>query len=558
MKLLDKTPLSKWWAEAKENYNSDEILRVLLDNKDKLEESLAKLGGKKRLYSAFDRMFSFFSRLAGAADKISEKTQHFLMRFSWFRGFIEKARGWKNHLNFKELIEFARTKLYSLWHAPHNETAIKLLEEIVEFVSKHGVDINVYFPEAKQKLFEKKDQLLQHKFFQEFSQTRLEQLLAIQFSFDRSIFPVLPDTAFWHKFFEFAEKKKVVDIVLVNKNGKRVSFKKDSAEAIAATDTVLTLHKLSKIKNKGHRIFFVGHHEGYLGPYFVRSVIRKLGFHNLTRNCNTVVGPRMFSNVVLRNGAANVGNLFITVPSQKTTIIKTGGLAEELRKTAKRTQCLIKLPDAGLYLMKKLTYEEFMNAMVNGNPDAFVKHTSFMDDEIKVELTTFLETENFAEAMKSFSKGDYDLFKKIMKESFLIFPEGSRSYIDPDGGVVMKYVNPKYLQSYMRPGDFIASINLVGGSELTRGWHLRSATLGVSMGDPIEVTAEMIKNYEEEGIKVMRNIAQLPNIKDVRFKEEIQYKPARPERGMASGHNKYGNSANVNALVGVSYKRGEN
>lgn len=529
VKLLDKTPLSKWWEEAKEHYNPDEVIRFLLNNKDKLEESLAKLGGKKRLYSASDRMFSFFSRLAGAADKISERVQQFLMRFSCFRGFIEKARGWKNHLNFKELIEFVRAKLYSLRRSPHNEKAIRVLEEIVEFASKHGLDINIHFPEAKQKLLEKKNQLLQHKFFQEFSKTRLEQLLAIQFSFDRCIFPVLPDSAFWHKFFEFAERKKILDIILVDKCGKRVSFKKDSAEAIASTDTVLTLHKLSEIKNKGHRIFFVGHHEGYLGPYFVRSVIRKLGFHNLTQNCNTVVGPRMFSNVVLRNGAANVGNLFITVPSQKTTTIKTQGLAEELRKTAKRTQCLIKLPDAGLYLIKKLPYEDFMNAMVKGVPEAFTQHTSFLDTEEKNKLTHFLETENFAKAMKDFSKEDYDLFKKVMKESFLIFPEGSRSYIDPDGAVVLKYINPKYLQSYMRPGDFIAPINLVGGSELTRGWHLRLATLGISMGEPMEVTPEMIENYEEEGINIMRNIARLPNIKDVRFKEEIQYKREKNE-----------------------------
>jgi len=524
VKLLDKTPLSKWWAEAKEHYNPEEVIKFLLNNKDKLEEALAKLGGKKRLYSASDKMFSFFSRLAGAADKISEKIQRYLIRFSWFRGFIEKARGWKNHLNFKELIEFARTKLYSLRLAPHNEKAIRVLEEIVEFASKQGLDINTHFPEAKQKLLEKKNQLLQHKFFQEFSKTRLEQLLAIQFSFDRCIFPVLPDTAFWHKFFEFAERRKILDIILVDKNGTRVSFKKNSAEAVASTDTVQILRKLSKIKNKGHRIFFVGHHEGYLGPYFVRSVIRKLGFHNLTQNCNTVVGPRMFSNVVLRNGAANVGNLFITVPSQKTTTIKTQGLAEELRKTAKRTQCLIKLPDAGLYLMKKLNFEDFMKIMVHGTPELFAQHTSFLDEKTTQELTSFLETENFANAMKDFSKDDYDLFKKVMKESFLIFPEGSRSYTDPDGGVVMKYVNPKYLQSYMRPGDFIAPINLVGGSDITRGWHLRSATLGISMGNPVEVTSEMIENYEEEGINVMRNIARLPNIKDVRFKEEIQYK----------------------------------
>ena len=45
----------------------------------------------------------------------------------------------------------------------------------------------------------------------------------------------------------------------------------------------------------------------------------------------------------------------------------------------------------------------------------------------------------------------------------------------------------------------------------------------------MEVTAEMIENYEEEGVNVMRNIAQLPNIKDVRFKEEIQYKREKDE-----------------------------
>ncbi len=526
VKLLDKTPLSKWWAEAKENYNPDEIIKFLLNNKDKLEESLAKLDGKKRLYNASNRMFSFFSRLAGVADRLSVRAQHYLVRFSLFRGFIEKTRGWKNHLNFKELIEFIRTKLYSLRHAPHNEKAIRMLEEIVEFASKHGLDINTHFPEARQKILEKKNQLLQHKFFQEFSKTRLEQLLAIQFSFDRSIFPVLPDSAFWHKFFEFAEKRKVIDIIIVNSDGSRVSFKSSSAEKIASTDTVQTLRKLSEIKNNGRRIFFVGHHEGYLGPYFVRSVIRKLGFHNLTKNCNTIVGPRMFSNIVLRNGAANVGNLFITVPSQKTTAIKTGGLAEELKKTAKRTQCLIKLPDAGLYLIKKLSFEDFMSAMVHDTPEKFMQHTSFLDLATRKELAAFMESENFADAMKDFSREDYYLFKNIMKESFLIFPEGSRSYVDPDGGVVIKYVNPKYLQAYMRPGDFIAPINLVGGSDITRGWHLRSAKLGISMGEPVEVTTEMIKNYEVDGIDIMRKIAQLPNIKDVRFKEEIQNKRA--------------------------------
>ncbi len=529
MKLIDKTPLPKWWTEAKENYSPDDIIRFLVNNKDKLEDAISRLDGKKRLYTTADRIFSFFSKLAETADRLSEGLQRRLTRFSGFKGFIENARGWKNQLNFKGLIDFIRTKLYSLRNPPHNEKAINMMEEIMDFAANHGLDLNAHLPDARQKLVEKKNQLLQHKFFQEFSKTRLEQLLAIPFSFDRCIFPVLPDAAFWHKFFEFAEKRKIIDIILVNANGEQISFKKAPPASIAASDTVQILRKLSSIKNTGRRIFFVGHHEGYLGPYFVRSVIRKLGFHNLTRNCNTLVGPRMFSNLVLRNGAANVGNLFITVPSQKTTAIRTSGLAEALRKTARRTQFLIKLPEAGLYLIKKLNYADFMNVVVHGDSAELDRHMAFMDAATKAELTAFLASENFADIMGDFSPEDYDLFKHIMKECFLLFPEGSRSYVDPDGGVVLKYINPKYLQAYMRPGDVIAPVNLVGGSDIARGWHLRSARLGISMGEPIEVSAHMIDDYEEEGIRIMRGITRLPNIKPVRFKPEIQYKMAANE-----------------------------
>ncbi|MBF0227334.1 MAG: hypothetical protein HQK76_17960 [Desulfobacterales bacterium] len=524
MKLIDKTPLSKWWADVKNNRHTDEIIQFILKNKNKLEETLSNIDEKKHLYNLSNRLLSLFSRLAGAADKFSEKFQHFLMRYSWFQGFIKRSRDWKNHLNFKEMVEFIKTKLYSMRRPHHNERAIKLLEEIMDFCSKHGLDINKHFPDIKTKLSEKKNQLLQHKFFQEFSKSRIEQLLAIQFSFDRCIFKVLPDSAFWHKFFERAEKKNVIDIILVDKNGSRVSFKNSNSDAIEKTEVIQILKRISDIKNKGYRIFFVGHHEGYLGPYFVRSVIRKLGFHNLAKNCNTIVGPRMFSNVVLRNGAANVGNLFITMPSQKTTAIKTDGLADELKKTAKRTQCLIKLPESGLYLIKKLDYEEFMKVLTDKDTDKFQKHTSFFDAKHAEELTSYFETENFVESMQDFKREDYDIFKTVMKESFLIFPEGSRSYTDPDGAVVMKYVNPKYLQTYMRPGDYIAPISLVGGSDITRGWRLRPGKLGISLGNPFEVTADIIANYETEGVNIMRKIAELPNIKEVRFKPEIQFK----------------------------------
>jgi hypothetical protein len=64
----------------------------------------------------------------------------------------------------------------------------------------------------------------------------------------------------------------------------------------------------------------------------------------------------------------------------------------------------------------------------------------------------------------------------------------------------------------------------VGGSDLTRGWRLRSAKLGISMDDPFEVTSKMMNNIEESGLAVMKKIAALPNIKNVRYSEDIQFK----------------------------------
>jgi len=534
LKVTIKKPLSWWWSNAKKHYNPDEIIKFLQSNRKAFERQISKLDNNNYLYRWTHRLFSLFSLIAGIADWIFKLIQRFLLLIPGVRIVIQKFSDWKNHLNFEESIEFLRAKIYSLRRPPHKEEDLRLVEEILEFASKHGFDYKTSIPRAQKKYIEKKNQLLQHKFFQEFSKTALERLLAIQFSFDRNIFPVLPDSAFWHRFFEWCERKKLIDIILVDKNKKRTSLKKGSAGEIASTDVMKILEHLVEIKNKGHRIFFIGHHEGYLGPYFVRRVIRRLGFDTLAKNCNTVVGPRMLSNVVLRNGAANVGNLFLTVPSQKTTVIQTHGLAEELRKTSKRTQCLIKMPDSGLKMIKKFDYSEFMKAFVTGDDETFKNYTPTLSPREAKELKTFFKTYNFAETMKEFCKEDYNLFKNVLGECFLIFPEGSRSNIDPDGTVVMKYINPKYFEAYMRPGDYIAPINLVGGSDLTRGWRLRPATLGISMGDPYKVTAEMLKNFEESGLDVMKKIAALPNIKDVKFKKEIQFakktvKPGKPK-----------------------------
>ena len=527
MKTTLNKPLSSWWNDAKEHYHPDEIIRLLQNNKHILRRHISRLDNNKYIYRLTQGLFSLLSVVAGIADGIFSILQRFLQLFPGVRFFINKFRDWKNHLNFREFVEFFRAKIYSLKHHPHNEGDVKVIDEIMEFAATHGFDPKLIIPRLQKKFHNKKNQLMQHKFFHEFSKTVLERLLAIQFSFHRNIFPVLPDSAFWHKFFEYLERKKVIDIILTNRNKKQTSFKTSAREEIISTDVFKILNRLTAIKNSGRRIFFIGHHEGYLGPYFVRSVIRKLGFDTLTKNCNTVVGPRMFSNIVLRNGAANVGNLFITVPSQKTTSIQTHGLVEELRRTAIRTQCLIKLPDSGLKLIKLLDYNSFMNVFVKGDEETLKSHSSHLKSREIRELKEFLKTYNYSQNMKDFSVEDYELFKNVMGESFLIFPEGSRSNTDPDGAVVMKYVNPKYFEAYMRPGDYIAPVNLVGGSDLTRGWRLKPARLGISMDIPFKVTAKMLKNFEEAGISIMKKIAALPNIKDVRFKEEIQFRLSR-------------------------------
>lgn len=110
----------------------------------------------------------------------------------------------------------------------------------------------------------------------------------------------------------------------------------------------------------------------------------------------------------------------------------------------------------------------------------------------------------------------------MMREPFLIFPEGTRSHIDRNGGVVMKYVNPRYMEAYMRPGDVVFPVSLVGGADAIKGIRLNASTAGFSCAEPYELTSEMIDNFETEGIDVMRKIANLPNIKNVSFDEDIQ------------------------------------
>jgi hypothetical protein len=68
----------------------------------------------------------------------------------------------------------------------------------------------------------------------------------------------------------------------------------------------------------------------------------------------------------------------------------------------------------------------------------------------------------------------------------------------------------------------ILPLSLVGGSEILQGIKLTKGKLGLSLGAPYKVSADMIENYAKEGIEIMRNIANLPNTKKVHLDDAVQ------------------------------------
>ena len=522
-KVKSRIPaLAKWWHAEKIKIAKGGSLKFLQENKDRLEKSISTIYQRSFLYRSINVLLTFISTLAGFLDKVKDFIVSTVLKIPAPQGLKDFIGSIINIVNFKGLVGFISAKVYSLKKAPHDIRSIQLLDDIIAFAKRDGLDLKKHFPDIAKKFHARKNQLLQHKFFKEFTKTGLERFLAIPFSFNRSISPVLADSKMWHKFFVFLEKRNIKDLVLVGQKGERTSISHDSKNAVASSHVVKTLYQASVMKASGHRIFIVGHHEGYLGPYFVRSVLRRLGFDNLAANCNTVVGPRMFSNLVLKNGASNVGNLFLTLPSQKTSAVSEKGLADALLQNARRTQFLIKMPNSGLKLIEQMSYHDFMNKLVHSDEQGFKQVTAQLKQVEQEELAEYLSFARLNNALDDLDRADYDLFKEVMYEPFLIFPEGSRSYTDKKGDVTLKYVNPRFMEAYLRPGDVILPVNLVGGSDITNGWRLSPATLGLSVAEPYIIDAKMIENYSVEGVNVMRKIASLPNIKNVYFDESIQ------------------------------------
>lgn len=521
-----KEKVSNWWQQEKDKIAHGDMLKFLQENKGRLDKTLRSVHQNNFFYRLTNRIFALISILAGWVDKVKDYVLSLFLKLpapSVIKGFLKSAI---DAINFKGFVGFLNAKFYSLKNAPHHLPSLQVFEDMISHAKKDGFDVKKYFPDLAKKYQYRKQQLLQHSFFKEFSKTWIEKVLATPFSINRSLSPVLPDSRLWHKFFDVLERRHIKDLILVSEDGQRTSFKHDPQYLIDSTQVKQRLYQASLLKSTGRRVFIIGHHESYVGPYLVRSVLRRLGFENLAANCNTVVGPRMFSNIVLKNGASNVGNLFLTLPSQKTTVVNEKDLATALARTARQTQFLIKMPNSALRLIENMSYHDFMNHLVRCDSLGFEEITSSLMAEDKQVVKEFFKFAHDNQALDELEREDFELFKKVMYEPFLIFPEGSRSYVDKNGDVTMKYVNPRFMQAYLRPGDVILPLNLVGGSDITKGLLLSVANMGLSVGEPFEVSQEMIDDYEVEGVNVMRRIADLPNIKKVFFDEKIQSRVA--------------------------------
>lgn len=515
----------------KQTLTEAEALQFLQQNKGRLEKSLAAID-KRDVFSKFTAFsMAIFSKFAGWIDVLKHRFLNRLMKVPAPEIIKQSLHTANVVTNFKAMVDFIRTKYYAFKKSPYNENLVQHMDELISHATQQGLDFKQHFPGVVKKLVLRKNQMLQHSYFKEFNKSHLERLLAIPFSFKRSLSPVLPDRALWHKLFGFLEARYIQDIILVDADGKQTSFKEGSKRQVESSHSVRHLYEASVKKAHGHRVFIIGHHEGYLGPYFVRSALRRLGFDNLAENNNTVVGPRMFSSLLLKSGASNVGNMFLTLPSQRTTKVNEDGLAEALQRSARRTQFLIKMPNVGLKMIEQFSYRDFMQLILNyqdlqSESAQLNSSLSWLDEVLisaeKAELLDYLIASDASTVAAELDKRDYDLFKKVMHEPFLIFPEGSRSYVEANGDVTLKYFNPKYLQAYLRPGDVILPLSLVGGSEILQGIKLTKGKLGLSLGAPYEVTADMIDNFAVEGIEVMRNIANLPNTKTVHLNDAVQ------------------------------------
>jgi hypothetical protein len=361
------------------------------------------------------------------------------------------------------------------------------------------------------------ERMLNDAFKKEYCRSKLDYLFSTALP-KTVITPVTPDKSFLHKLLLFLENIFMVDLVLVDlSTNKQTSALRDKQTDIVATDAVKMLTIIKRLKARKKRIFFVGHHEGYVGPYFLRTVIRRLGFDDLGANCNSIIGPKMLSNIAFKKIANNIGNSFLVLPSQKYKPIKHEALKNHLTELSICTQYLIKMPSSLQLLIENFIYEKFISIFSNlteNNTELLVHN---MSSTTKKEALAYLATVKKAQPFRTLNRSDYEKFLELMYEPFLLFPEGSRSHILSDGTVQLKPVNPRYMPAFMRPGDIVVPVSLTGGHDALKGVFLRPAICGFSIGEPIEISSEMLRNHQIEGLDIMKKIAELPSLKKVIF-----------------------------------------
>lgn len=356
----------------------------------------------------------------------------------------------------------------------------------------------------------KLERQLQRYFSDEYAKGIFERILRSDFDFSRSITEVHPDKSFAARLLRRVEDHYLLDFILVDSNHTRVSAVKDNPLKIQNSEVMRRLKTLSALKQSGKRIFFVTHHEGYVGPYAVRSALQRLGFDDLAGKCNTVVGPRMRSNIVLKMISGNSGNTFMVLPSSKTRPVKNKLLEKALLKCSLRTRALIKLPNNILDMIEESDFKTFMQRLPALKRESIANVDPALGNHLEI-------------LHASLTEADFNSFRRIMREPYMMFPEGTRSLVDRDGNVTLKYFSPRYIASYMRPGDVMVPLSLVGGSDALQGIRFRHARFGLSVGDVIDVNQETITNSDLIGVEVMKKVAALPNIKQVCFSEEIQF-----------------------------------
>ena len=266
------------------------------------------------------------------------------------------------------------------------------------------------------------------------------------------------------------EEWAIDDVEFINKTdqgeAEPASFKNDGPEALSNTTTGQHLAKAEALKEEGNRVVIISSHPSYLGALAPFYSLNKAGYKKFTENPWMIIGPRVLANIIIKAGVKAVGNLLPTLPATDVENI------------------LVKTPVKKLALMTTKIL------------------TAASDKKLSEKITKKLTDE------------ECEAFEKLRHEFGFIFPEGSRSTLNEDGSITLKYINPGFL-NFIRPGDYIMPLNQCGAEEILpngKQWPNWKQNVQLSAGKPILMTAEMLKeeNQQETTYMLIQNLLDQP------------------------------------------------